>query len=271
MALAVPFLTLAGGESFEIGAKSDGLAGATATLTDVWAAQNNQAGLATLENIEAGLYYNLGVMGASVPTIGLVAAFPIDMGVFGLGVTNYGISGSYTETKVAVSFAKKLSDKFNASVAIDMYQLSQDRGLGGKTNFMVELGFQYKFTDQLRIGGHLYNPTRAILTKDSLDTPLGNELIPTQLKLGLGYKFSEKVDVVIEADKTDNSSKAIFAIGIDYMYNDNFFIRTGVSSNETKNALGIGYKKDGLKFDISAKYQTRLGIYPTISLSYQIK
>jgi hypothetical protein len=270
-ALAIPFITIAGGESVEIGAKSDGLAGATATLSDVWAAQNNQAGLATLKNVEAGFYYNTRILQTDEKLIGLVAAIPTAKGVFGLGVTNAGLSGAFTETKIALSFAKALSDKFNAAAGIDVLMFNQGRGLGNSTNFTVELGFQYIFTDKLSIGGHVYNPVRTVLTEDINRTPGGAELIPTQLKLGLAYKFSEKVNVLIEADKNDQLTKAQFAAALDYMYNDNFFIRMGVSTNETKNAFGIGYKKEGLKFDIGAQYQSRLGIFPTISLSYELK
>ena len=112
-----------------------------------------------------------------------------------------------------------------------------------------------------------------MIKDDSLAS--NRELVPTELKLGLNYTFSDQVEVTIEAFKTSDESAtnafAIFRAGIDYKLNETFFIRTGISSNSFKNHFGIGYEKDALKVDITAVNQFNLGLYPTFSVSYELK
>ncbi|MFN5370782.1 MAG: hypothetical protein ACK5B6_04895 [Bacteroidia bacterium] len=74
----------AGGEFLTVGARSAGLAHASVTLGDVWSVFHNPAGIASLQRISAGVYYENRF---GLPETGLRAgavALPFGKNAFGL-------------------------------------------------------------------------------------------------------------------------------------------------------------------------------------------
>ena len=82
----------ASNENTPIGGRSAAMANSSVTLSDFWAIQNNQAGLADFSHIALGLYYENRFM---VKELGLrCGAFvlPTKSGVFGLNYNYFGYS-----------------------------------------------------------------------------------------------------------------------------------------------------------------------------------
>ena len=250
----------AGNENFPVGARSSAMGNASVSLSDVWSAQHNQAGLGFLHSPSAGVYYENRFMLKELSVKGGVLAMPVKGGTFGLCISNFGYS-LYSENKYSLSFAKAFGDKFSMGIAMDYLTTKISEGYGKKGVFAAEIGLQAKPIKGLNIGAHVYNPTRTKLLT------YNNERIPTIIRLGADYTFSEKVTIALESEK-DIAQKAIFKAGIEYRAVKEFYLRAGISTNPTLSSFGFGINLKNFKLDLSANYHQTLGFSPQLGLTY---
>ncbi len=262
------FLTLAciaksGNEDFPIGARSSAMGNASVSLSDVWSAHHNQAGLGFVRDYSAGVYYENRFLLKELSTKGGAIAVPVKGGTFGFCVTSFGYQ-AYSENKYSLSFAKAFGNKLSAGIAMDYLTTKIAEGYGSKGVFAAEVGIIAKPIKNLTIGAHVYNPTRAKLAE------YNEERLPTIIRLGGNYSFSDKVILAIETEK-DIQKKAIFKGGIEYKAVKEFYLRIGVATNPTLTCFGFGVNLKNLKIDFAANYHQVLGISPQLSLTYSIK
>lgn len=253
-------LSKAGNENFPIGARSAAMGNASVSLSDAWSAQHNQAGLGFMKNFSAGVYYENRFSLKELSLKGAVIALPIKGGAFGLSISNFGYS-LFSENKYCFSFAKAFSDKFSMGIAMDYLTTKISEGYGSKGALAAEFGIQAKPIKGLTIGAHVFNPTRAKLSD------YNNERIPTIIRLGADYNFSDKVTVAVETEK-DMSKKSIFKAGIEYKAVKEFYLRAGIATNPTLSSFGFGLNLKNFKLDISANYHQVLGFSPQFGLTY---
>lgn len=249
-----------GNENFPVGARSAALSDASVSLSDVWSAHQNQAGLGFVRDVSAGVYYENRFLLKALSLKGAAIALPVKGGAFGLAVSNFGYA-LYSENKYSISFAKAFSNKFSVGIAMDYLTTKIAEGYGSKGGLAAEVGIQSKPIKGLTIGAHVFNPTRAKLAD------YNDERIPTILRLGLDYNFSNKVTVVIETEK-DISKKARFKAGIEYKAVKEFYLRAGIGTNPTLSSFGFGLNLKNFKVDVSASYHQVLGISPQFGLTY---
>jgi hypothetical protein len=253
----------AGNENFLLGARSAAMGNASVTFSDVWSANQNQAGLAFLKDVSAGVYYENRFM---VKELGLKAgaiAVPVKGGTFGVCVSNFGFT-SYSENKYSVSFAKAFGHVFSMAVAMDYLSTKIGEGYGSKGQFVAEVGVQAKPLKGLTLGAHVFNPNHAKLVD------YNNERIPTIIRLGANYNFSDKVMIALENEK-DISQKSIFKAGIEYKVVKELYLRAGICTNPSLSSYGFGLNLQNLRIDVSASYHQVLGISPQFGLLYQFK
>lgn len=250
----------AGNEDFPIGARSAAMGNASVSLSDVWSAQHNQAGLGFLHSPSAGVYYENRFFLKELGIKGGVFAMPVKGGTFGLCITSFGYS-LYSENKYSLSFAKAFGDKFSMGIAMDYLTTKIAEGYGKKGVFAAEIGIQAKPMKGLNIGAHVYNPTRTKLAD------YNNERIPTIIRLGGDYTFSEKVTLAVESEK-DIAQKAIFKAGIEYRAVKEFYLRAGISTNPTLSSFGFGINLKNFQLDFSANYHQTLGFSPQLGMTY---
>lgn len=260
IATNILFTAYAGNEDYPIGARSAAMGNASASLSDVWSAHHNQAGLAFVHDFSAGVSYENRFLLKEISIRGCAIALPIKSGTFGLCITNFGYS-QYKESKYSLSFAKSFGDKLSAGIAMDYLTTKIAEGYGNKGVLAAEVGIIARPMKNLSIGAHVFNPTRAkISTYD-------DERLPTILRLGADYNFSDKVTFAIETQK-DIKYKAEFKAGIEYKAVKEFYLRIGVSTNPTLSTFGFGLNLKNFKVDFAASYHQTLGISPQMSLSY---
>jgi len=258
--ISLVFLANAGNENFPIGARSAAMGNASVSLSDVWSAQQNQAGLGFVKNISAGVYYENRFSLKELSLKGAVIALPVKGGTFGLCISNFGYS-LYSENKYSFSFAKAFSSKFSMGIAMDYLTTKIAEGYGSKGLFAAEVGIQSKPIKGLTIGAHIFNPTRAKLSD------YNNERIPTIIRLGADYNFSDKVILALETEK-DIAQKSIFKAGIEYKAVKEFYLRAGIGTNPTLSSFGFGLNLKNFKLDFSANYHQVLGFSPQFALTY---
>ena len=263
LSLGITFSIQAGNEDFPIGARSAGMGNASVSQSDVWSAHHNQAGLGFVRDISAGVYYENRFLLKELSIKGGVMALPVKGGTFGLCISNFGYS-LYNENKYSLSFAKAFGNKLSAGIAMDYLTTKIAEGYGSRGVLAAEFGIQAKPLKGLTIGAHVFNPTRAKIAD------YNDERLPTIIRFGGDYSFSDKVTVAVETEK-DIAKKAIFKAGIEYKPVKEFYLRAGVGTNPTLTSFGFGINLKNLKIDVSANYHQTLGISPQIGLTYSFK
>ena len=249
-----------GGELYASGPRSSGIGGSSVSLADVWAAQNNQAGLGFIKNTVLGISYQNQFFLKQLSTKSFAFALPIKNGTFGISISNFGYS-LYNENKIGLGFGKPFGKKIAAGISMNYFRTSISE-YGNKNYFTAEIGIQAKPVQNLTLGAHLFNPTR---TKFS---PYNDERIPTIMRLGFDYKFSEKVFVALETEK-DIERKAMVKAGIEYEPIKELYLRAGISTNPSLSCFGIGIHLKQFKLDISSTCHSTLGFSPQIGLIYE--
>ena len=246
------------------GGRSAAMGNASIALKDLWAIKHNQAGLAFLKKAEAGLAYESKFSLKELATKAAVVAVPIEVGTFGLNLSQFGYS-QYNENKFGVAFAKKLSSKFAIGVQLNYQYIQFQESEYGRKGFITgEVGFMADISENLTIGAHIFNPGFVKVAE------FDDERIPIIMRLGGNYKFSDKFKTLFEIEK-DIQHNAEIKLGGEYQAHKKIYLRAGVSTEPFQNSFGIGFNHSNLKIDIAAAYHSTLGYSPNISLTYSIK
>lgn len=254
----------AGNENYPVGARQAGMANAGLCITDIWAVYHNQANLAGLENMAASVHYENRFMVKQLSMQGAAFALPTKSGVFGVSFSRFGYS-QYNESKYGLAFAKAFGENFYAGVQLNYLNTHIGEGYGNKGAFTAELGIRATLAKGFHLGFHAYNVTRSKMAD------YNNERIPTILRLGLQYDFSERVFLAAEVEK-DIDHKPIFKAGAEYHFVKAFYLRAGVATNPYLNTFGLGLEiAEKLRLDVATSIHPVLGISPQGSLSYTFK
>jgi hypothetical protein len=252
--------TYAGNENTSIGGRSSGMGGASVTLTDFWAINNNQAGMAAIKTMKAGLYFENRFLLKELSYKTAAFILPTKSGVFGLNYHHFGYS-AYKEQKIGLAYAKSFGKNFSAGLQLDYLGTSLSDNYGSKNAFTFELGVLARLSNNVSMGAHVFNPVNAKFND------YNNEKIPSVFKLGINYSFSEKLIIAIESEKNINMNP-IFKAGFEYKLMDIAYIRLGISTNPTINTFGFGIVYHQFTFDFASSLHPSLGYSPQCSLIY---
>jgi hypothetical protein len=243
-----------------LGSRSSSLGNASVSLSDLWSVQNNQAGLGFIKEMNAGVYYQNQFILKELSTKAFAFAMPTKRGTFGICVSNFGYS-LFRQNKYGLAFGKAFGDKISAGIMMD-YIGTAIPEYGKKGSLVAEAGIQAKPRKDLTIGVHIFNLTRAKLAD------YNDERIPTIMRLGADYKFSDKVFVALETEK-DIDKKAMFKAGLEYKPIKELYLRAGISTNPSLSCFGIGIQLKQFRLDISSTYHSTFGFSPQMGLLYQ--
>jgi hypothetical protein len=265
LSLFVSYFTFcfAGSDNFPIGARSAGIANTSVTLFDIWSVHHNQAGLGFVTKAGAGAYYENRFLVKELSLKGGVIAYPIKAGTFGVSVSSFGYA-NYSESKFGLAFGKAFGEKFSAGIQLDYLTTHIGENYGKHGAVAGEIGIQAKPLKNLTIGAHLFNPTRAKLADYS------NERTPTIIRLGLDYKFSDKVFVAVETEK-DIDHKPVFKAGLEYTPSEVLYLRAGISTNPSLSSFGFGLKLKQFRLDFASSFHSVLGYTPQVGVMYEVK
>jgi hypothetical protein len=258
--LLVPVITFAQIND-PAGARPAGMANSALTFTDIWSIYHNQAGIAHLEHLQAGAFYENRFLVNELAYAGFAVASPLGGGSIGLSYGGFGYS-VYRESKVGLAYAMKLGDRLSAGVQLNYQHVRINAdNYGARGVLTAELGVQMQLSERVTAAAHVFNPTNTQLTE------FDGERLPAALRIGLGYQISEEVLAAAEAEK-DIDNQALFRAGIEYHPVDIFYLRLGASSSPNLFSFGLGFKFDQFSFDLAASYHSFLGYSPQASLTY---
>ena len=246
-----------------VGARIAALGGYSVTLFDVWSTHNNQAGLGFLEDVAVGINYENRFLLKETSYKAGAFVFPMKTSALGINIVSFGYS-AYSETKAGLSYGKRFGKKLSVGVQLNYLHTSFNQEYGSKTTFTGAVGLIIKLSKELTLGVHIYNPSRTKLIT------YGNQRVPTIMKLGLDYRFSEKVMLAASTEK-DMDVEAIVNVGVEYHIAELLYLRTGISTNPNQYAFGIGMQFKDVKVDMSSSFHQTLGATPSISIIYNRK
>lgn len=243
-----------------VGSRATSLGGFSTTLSDLWSTNNNQAGLGFVKELSAGIYFENRFMLKETSYKAGAFVLPLKAGTFGFSITSFGYS-AYSENKAGLSYGIKLAEKIAVGVQLNYLNNRLTGDYGQSNTFTAAIGVISPLTKELTVGVHVYNPNRTKLAD------YNNERVPTIMKLGLDYKFSEKVFLAVEAEKDINFSPVV-KVGVEYHAIEMLYLRGGISTNPTLSSFGFGLKFPQFKLDFSTSFHQTLGLTPSVSLIY---
>lgn len=244
------------------GARASAMGGAYLVMHDVWSSLHNQAGLVYLDGVSAGVFYENRFGLNELSDRGAVVAMPLGNSAFGLNYHTFGYS-SFSTSKTSLAYALKLTDKFSFGLQFNYHSTRIAENYGKASSLSVEGGFLYAMNDKISLAGHISNPNRARLSD------FNDERIPTILRIGAGYRFSEKVILTSEIRKASDATPSLRA-GVEYIIVEQFALRAGFGSTPAQYSFGFGWKLKTFQLDVATGYHILLGFSPQLSLTYAV-
>lgn len=253
----------AANENTTIGGRAAAMGGASVCFSDFWSLNNNQAGLAYIDKMKIGLYFENRFLTKELGYKALGFVLPTKSGVFGVNYSHFGYN-LYNEQKIGLAYAKSFGKRFAAGLQFDYLGTHIAENYGNKSAFTFEIGVIAKLTDNVNIGAHFFNPVNAKFND------YNNEKIPSVIKLGINYTFSQKLLIACETEKNINYD-AILKLGMEYKILPFANARIGISNNPNIFSFGFGIEHKQFNIDFSSSVHQILGYSPQLSLIYSFK
>jgi hypothetical protein len=249
---------------FQGDARAQGMAGSRIVLTGHWSALDNPAGLAGIQAICGGLYYE-NLFGVPELNLGAITlGIPTKSGNFGVGFTTFGYS-LFRQNQASLSYGKAFWEKVRAGVGIHYLSVFQSAEYEHLFAFIPSIGLQLLPVNGLTIATQVFNPAHQSYI------PGGIQDIPCCFRIGLGYYLSEEVFLCGETGKR-TGEKFSFHGGTEIILQKSFIIRFGISfSYYPGYSFGAGYKNNHFHMDISFTNHPVLGYHSSVGISYTIK
>lgn len=260
ISLTISFLAYSQNGSYQFGARSAAMGGASLTLTDEYSLFNNIGALGSIEDhgVFAGYQNRYGVTEFQV--IGGGAVYNNRIGNLGVGYYKFG-DDLFSEQRIHLAIGNKIQ-MISLGIGVDILQYHIE-SVGTKQAIAIEFGGVAEITPQLSFGAHIFNVAQAELDPE-LEEPL-----PTVMKAGISYKPSDELILTIEVEK-DLDFDEIIKAGIEYKIVEAVFLRTGISTQPFIAAFGVGFHPRKLKFDYSFLNDSELGNVHELSVAYKI-
>jgi hypothetical protein len=240
-----------------MGARAMGMAYASSCSRDEWALLNNPAGLATVKNTTTSFTYNSYPSFKSFNTMAATLSVPIGIGVTGIGMFRYG-DNVYNEQVLSAGFSNKLGIA-SLGAKVNYVQYTAE-GYGTKGVVTVSFGGIASLTDKLLIGAYITNINRPRIS--------GDQTVPAKVTAGLGYKASDNVFLCSELEK-DLDQRTTWKTGIEYQFQQRFFLRTGFNVNPDAAFAGFGFRKK-IYIDYAAHYSFATGLNHQATVGFKL-
>lgn len=240
--------------------KFNGMGNASVSLFDIWSVNNNQAGLAKLEESQLSGLYEDKYHVKETATQAFAYVLHTNSGNFALSYNHFGYT-QYSEHTGGLAYARELGKYISLGVQFDYYYYDQTADYGDKGVALLEVGLIAEPVENLFIGAHIFNPSKSDLA-DYQD-----ERVETNLRFGVSYYFVEEVLFAIETAKGIDSD-ARFKAGIEYQPIEDLYFRTGFATGPTQYTFDMGYSFESFTFDLGFATHPQLPISSQLSLKY---
>lgn len=246
------------------GGRAAAMGGSSVASQGLWAMQNNPAGMANLDKISLGLYYeNRWMLPETAYKCGAFA-LPTKFGCLGLSFNQFG-SSKYNENKFGLAYAKDFGRYLQIGLQLDYLLLKIGNDYGKFSAITFELGIQSQVTDKLTLGTYIFNPVNI-----SFEQTLNHEKLPIVMRFGMAYKFTKDFIGQCEIEKDTEREGVSLRGGLEYEAVKNLYIRTGVQTNPGILSFGLGYAISFAQINVAAQLHNELGASVQIGMIFSI-
>ena len=246
------------------GGRAAAMGGTSVASRGLWAMQNNPAGMANLDKISLGLYYeNRWMLPETAYKCGAFA-LPTKFGCLGMSFNQYG-SSKYNENKFGLAYAKDFGRYLQIGLQLDYLLLKIGNDYGKFSAVTFELGLQSQVTDKLTLGTYIFNPVNF-----SFEQTLNHEKLPIVMRFGMAYQFTKDFIGQCEIKKNTEREGISLRGGVEYEAVKNLYIRAGVQTNPGILSFGLGYAIRFAQVDVAAQLHNELGASVQIGMIFSI-
>lgn len=247
-----------------MGGRAAAMGGSSVASQGLWALQNNPAGMANLDKISLGLYYeNRWLLPETAYKCGAFA-LPTKFGCLGLSFNQFG-SSKYNENKIGLAYAKDFGRYLQIGLQLDYLLLKIGNDYGSFRAFTFELGIQSQVTDKLTLGTYIFNPVNF-----SFEQTLNHEKLPIVFRFGMAYQFTKDFIGQCEIEKNTDLEGVSLRGGLEYEAIRNLYIRAGVQTNPGILSFGLGYAISFVQINVAGQLHNVLGPAVQIGMIFSI-
>jgi hypothetical protein len=251
-----------GNDHVPVGARAAALSHASVAISDVWAINNNVAGIARQEKTEIGAYAENRFGMKAFSSVSLVGATKIGKsGAAGAQLYRFG-DKLYNEQRIGLGYAHRVG-MVSLGVKADLMQVHVEE-FGTKRVVAFSFGGQSELVPGFTVGAHIFNLNQAKLAD------FQDERVPTVMAAGISYKPGAKIMLNVETEK-DLEQDADFKAGLEYQVIEKLALRTGFSTLNQTASFGVGFKAKAFQLDYALSSQSRLGFSNHISVGYKFE
>jgi hypothetical protein len=176
----------------------------------------------------------------------------------GLGI-DHSSTDAYTEQRFRLAYGRRLTEAFYLGGTADVLRASAQE-YGSTTMATFGLSLLARALPDVWVGAKVQNP---------LQQKIGEDLVPTVLRIGATWKPSEILLMSFETEK-DLERKAMVKAGLEYRPTSVLVIRAGMRSNEiARIGFGAGLRlKNNLSIDLASEWHPSLGLTPSAMISW---
>lgn len=191
---------------------------------------------------------------------GIHGAWPASMGTISLGASTFG-GKAYRETYLTAGFARSVHPGTSRPLHLGgtvRYLHTQITGYGSAGALSFSGGGLMALLPTLHFGVHVAN-LRLPLFSDSVT-------LPRSLAIGLAYQAAPQLTVLADAYKDIDFPLSLRG-GFEYHPVPALALRSGIHTNPTAFALGVGVQVGALRADVAAEQHLDLGWTPSAALA----
>ncbi len=226
---------------------------------DVLSANSNQAALAQLKNVSAGVFSERRFLLQDMSLYRASVAIPTNTGTFAINTGYFGGS-EYNESQMSLAYGRKLGNKVDVGVQFN-YNNFQIAGYGNAAAINFEVGTILHLSEKLHAGFHAANPVGGKIGKNE------DEKLASVFKTGFGYEASEKLLVSAEIIKEEDQPVNL-AAGLQYKLLPQLMVRAGISTASSSGFVGIGLNLNNFRIDLTSSFHQQLGISPGLLILF---
>jgi hypothetical protein len=246
-----------------MGARSNSLANASVSLSDVWSFYHNVAAVGLLENMEVSCSYENRFFLSELQNQGAVFAVPLHTGVGSCGFQYFGFE-QFRALGIGMGYSLRLGEQIYAGLQMNYHrvQLTQEYGVNGSLTFSA--GVYGKVTEKWRIGASASNLGRAIISE------MSGERLNSALRMGGAFSMTDNALLLIEVQK-NTVNPVQFKSGVEYAVRKAFCLRYGLSLNPLCISFGFAYNRDKISIDCGTSYDTLLSWSPHLGFGLKLQ
>lgn len=256
--LCIPLFSEGQSVSTLMGARSKGLAHASACLSDEWSLFNNPAGLSSLAEPSFAAAYDKTPNLPGSDRMAATAVFQAWQGTLGGGVFRFG-DILYSEHIATVGYGNKVG-LASLGARVNLVQYSAE-GFGTRSVISFNFGGIAELTPRIKIGAHIININQPVVSSDN------GERLPTTLIAGVIFTPGDNLLVAAEVEK-DIDYKATWKASIEYTAFSKFSFRTGFNLFPEAAFIGVGFRSARIVLDYAMEYAPFMGTGHQISAAY---